>query len=110
LKNELWGGEFWADGYYVGTVGEGGNWQVVERYVQKQGQPPEALRQLTRFSYPVVLPRGSLFFYDNADKIFIKLFKIKQLGNHNHMISEQKNKDDNRHSVKLLDPFVEQPR
>lgn len=25
LKKELWGGEFWTDGYYVGTVGERGN-------------------------------------------------------------------------------------
>ena len=25
LRKELWGGEFWSDGYYVGTVGERGN-------------------------------------------------------------------------------------
>lgn len=37
LKKELWGGEFWTDGYYVGTVGTGGNWAVVERYVKNQG-------------------------------------------------------------------------
>ena len=49
LKKELWGGEFWSDGYYVGTVGEGGNWQVVEQYVEKQGEPREELRQLTLF-------------------------------------------------------------
>ena len=30
-------------------VGEGGNWQVVEQYVQKQGIPREELRQLTLF-------------------------------------------------------------
>ena len=49
LKKELWGGEFWSDGYDVGTVGEGGNWQVVELYVQKQGEPREDLRPLTLF-------------------------------------------------------------
>ena len=49
LKKELWGGEFWSDGYDVGTVGEGGNWQVVELYVQKQGESREDLRQLTLF-------------------------------------------------------------
>ena len=38
LKKELWGGEFWSDGYYVSTVGEGGNWRVVERYVKNQGK------------------------------------------------------------------------
>ena len=48
-KRELWGGEFWADGYYVGTVGEGGNWRVVEQYVQEQGKPREELRPLTLF-------------------------------------------------------------
>ncbi|MCF6777062.1 IS200/IS605 family transposase [Thiotrichales bacterium 19X7-9] len=37
LKKNLWGGEFWSDGYYVGTVGERGNWKVVERYVKNQG-------------------------------------------------------------------------
>jgi hypothetical protein len=35
---ELWGGEFWSDGFYVATVGEGGNWSVVERYVRQQGE------------------------------------------------------------------------
>jgi putative transposase len=25
LKKELWGGEFWSDGYYASTVGTGGN-------------------------------------------------------------------------------------
>ena len=38
LKSDLWGGEFWSDGYYAATVGEGGNWQVVERYVKNQGK------------------------------------------------------------------------
>ena len=37
LKKELWGGEFWTDGYYAATVGEHGNWSVVERYVKNQG-------------------------------------------------------------------------
>ncbi len=40
LRKELWGGEFWTDGYYVGTVGERGNWQVVEKYIRLQGQKP----------------------------------------------------------------------
>jgi putative transposase len=37
LKRELWGGEFWTDGYYVGTVSEKGNWKTVEQYVRNQG-------------------------------------------------------------------------
>ena len=38
LKKDLWGGEFWTDGYYAATVGEKGNWAVVERYVANQGK------------------------------------------------------------------------
>ena len=49
LKKELWGGEFWTDGYYVATVGERANWDTVEKYVQKQGQPRAELRQLKLF-------------------------------------------------------------
>ena len=49
VKRVLWGGEFWTDGYSVATVGERANWQTVERYVQRQGQPQEDLRQLRMF-------------------------------------------------------------
>ena len=38
VKKDLWGGEFWTDGYYVATVGEKGNWHIVERYVKNQGK------------------------------------------------------------------------
>jgi putative transposase len=44
LKQELWGGEFWTDGYYVATVGERGNWSVVEKYIRKQGKDPKQLQ------------------------------------------------------------------
>jgi len=46
LKQSLWGGEFWTDGYYAATVGTGGNWTVVERYVKNQGRNTKDL-QLT---------------------------------------------------------------
>jgi putative transposase len=49
VKRELWGGEFWTDGYYVATVGERANWDTVEKYVQKQGYPKADLRQLKLF-------------------------------------------------------------
>ena len=42
LKKELWGGEFWSDGYYAATIGEGGNWEIVIKYVTDQGKDPEA--------------------------------------------------------------------
>jgi len=38
LKKDLWGGELWIDGYYAATVGERGNWAVVEQYVKNQGK------------------------------------------------------------------------
>ena len=49
IKKELWGGEFWTDGYYVATVVERGNWDTVEQYVQKQGKPKADLQQLKLF-------------------------------------------------------------
>ena len=37
LKTEvLWGGEFWSDGKYIGTVGEATSEEVVRRYIQNQ--------------------------------------------------------------------------
>lgn len=38
LKKDLWGGEFWSGGYYAATVGEGGNWDIVKKYVKNQGK------------------------------------------------------------------------
>ena len=49
VRKELWGGEFWADGYYVATVGERGNWKTVEEYIMSQGKPREELKQLELF-------------------------------------------------------------
>jgi putative transposase len=37
LRKDLWGGEFWTDGYYAATIGTGANWSVVEHYVKNQG-------------------------------------------------------------------------
>ena len=49
LKRDLWGGEFWTDGYYVATVGERTDWGIVELYVKNQGKSKEELRQLELF-------------------------------------------------------------
>ena len=37
VRDVLWGGQFWADGYYVNTVGQYGNEEVIRKYVQGQG-------------------------------------------------------------------------
>ena len=49
VKKELWGGEFWTDGYYVATVGERANWHTVEKYIKRQGKPKADLKQLKLF-------------------------------------------------------------
>ena len=44
IKKELWGGEFWSDGGYVGTVGEGVNADMIRKYIIKQGRRVEQLK------------------------------------------------------------------
>ena len=51
LRQELWGGEFWSDGYYAATIGEGGSWTIVEKYVREQGKDPK-VAQLRLLRYP----------------------------------------------------------
>mgnify|MGYP001559174178 CR=1 FL=1 len=46
IKKELWGGEFWSDGGYVATVGEGTNADIVRNYIKKQGRKGDQLRLL----------------------------------------------------------------
>ena len=49
VKKELWGGEFWTDGYYVAKLGEKANWNMVEKYIRKQGKPKTELKELKLF-------------------------------------------------------------
>jgi REP-associated tyrosine transposase len=37
VKKQLWGGEFWTDGYYVSTVGQHTTEGVIRQYVKNQG-------------------------------------------------------------------------
>ena len=37
VKKQLWGGEFWSDGYFVSTAGKNTNEKVIQKYVQEQG-------------------------------------------------------------------------
>ena len=41
VKKQLWGGEFWSDGYYVSTVGKNANETTIAKYVQEQGREKE---------------------------------------------------------------------
>ena len=38
IREELWGGEFWTDGYFVSTVGKHGNEDTLRDYVKNQGE------------------------------------------------------------------------
>ena len=38
VKRQLWRGEFWTDGYYVGTVGQHATEEVIKQYEKNQGQ------------------------------------------------------------------------
>ena len=52
VKKQLWGGEFWADGYFASTVGKHGNENMIGKYVKSQGKVYEKLhedRQLALF-------------------------------------------------------------
>jgi putative transposase len=38
VKKQLWGGEFWSDGYFMSTVGKHGSEGAVSKYVKNQGK------------------------------------------------------------------------
>ena len=48
VKRELWGGEFWTDGYYIATISGRGNKKVIENYIINQGRQND-VRQLKLF-------------------------------------------------------------
>ena len=37
IKEKLWGGEMWSDGYFVSTVSKEGSENVIREYVKNQG-------------------------------------------------------------------------
>ena len=52
VKKQLWGGEFWTDGYFASTVGKHGNGATIRSYVKEQGGVYQQLhedRQLLLF-------------------------------------------------------------
>ena len=53
-KEELWGGEFWSDGKYIGTVGEATSEKTIRNYIRNQSldkeQAEARIRQLKLFN------------------------------------------------------------
>ena len=41
VKEQLWGGQFWSKGYYVNTVGQYANEEVIKNYLKNQGKQKE---------------------------------------------------------------------
>jgi putative transposase len=48
IKKELWGGEFWTDGYYFATVSGKGDRGIIEKYIEEQGRAND-VKQLRLF-------------------------------------------------------------
>ncbi|MEP6988311.1 MAG: transposase, partial [Chloroflexota bacterium] len=38
VKKQLWGGQFWSDGYFIASVGQHTSEGVIQEYVKKQGK------------------------------------------------------------------------
>jgi len=52
VKKQLWGGEFWSDGYFASSVGRHGDEDTIKNYVKGHGQEYQKLhedRQLALF-------------------------------------------------------------
>jgi putative transposase len=49
IKEELYHGEFWSDGGYVGTVGEGINGDIIRTYIKNQGRKGDQLKLINFF-------------------------------------------------------------
>ena len=41
VKKQLWGGQFWTDGYFISTVGKYTNENAIAEYVKQQGSDNE---------------------------------------------------------------------
>jgi len=52
-KEQLWGGEFWSDGKYIGTVGEASSEKVIKNYIRNQSldkkETDDRVKQLKLF-------------------------------------------------------------
>ena len=49
VKKELWGGEFWEDGYFVRTVGDKVTKDIIKKYIEYHKHSEKTPRQLKLF-------------------------------------------------------------
>ena len=45
VKQQLWGGQFWSDGYYINTVGQYANEEVIQKYIHEQGDEKKVYKK-----------------------------------------------------------------
>ena len=45
VKEQLWGGQFWTDGYYINTVGQYANEEIIQKYIHEQGDDKQAYKK-----------------------------------------------------------------
>ena len=50
VKQELWGGEFWEDGYFVRTVGDNVTAEVIRKYIKYHREQEKTPNQLDLFN------------------------------------------------------------
>ena len=48
VKKDLYGGEFWTDGYYIATVSNRGSRKIIEKYIKSQGRDAGQLKMFDR--------------------------------------------------------------
>ena len=48
VKSQLWGGHFWTSGYYVNTVGQYANEEIIQKYINEQGNEKETYKKFHR--------------------------------------------------------------
>ena len=41
VKKQLWGGQFWSDGYFVASVGKNRSEEIIRNYIKNQGKQDE---------------------------------------------------------------------
>jgi len=61
VKKELWGGEFWEDGYFVHTVGDKVTANVIRRYITYHRDQKKSPKQLELFQE--ARPVGGVIHY-----------------------------------------------
>ena len=54
VKRKLWGGSFWTSGYYINTVGQYANENVILKYIQNQGEPKNNYKTLHKNQLSIV--------------------------------------------------------